>query len=153
MFTTDDPFGARDPFSDRDPFTTADSFATDLAGGSCNGRWAGNIRDLLAQARLETRRPAMKPVTGGWSWPIYTDALSNDVIGTVIAVEYRGSVAFQLYAVEAGNWSLVGFFGLYVDALAELNNWRRYIAVGGSLQSWMAAHPDGVRADVGSVTR
>jgi hypothetical protein len=100
MFTTDDPFGARDPFGDRDPFATSDPFATDLAGGSCVGRWAGSIRELLAQARLETRKPAAAPATGGWSWPVHTVALSDDVIGTVIAVEYRGGVAFQLYAAS-----------------------------------------------------
>jgi hypothetical protein len=71
----------------------------------------------------------------------------------VIRAGWRNRDSYQLYAVEAGNWSLVGLFGLYVDALAEICAWRSYVAVGGSLRSWMAAHPDGVRADTGSVTR
>jgi hypothetical protein len=67
---------------------------------------------------------------------------------TVIRVEVRGRVTHQLYAVDR-SWTLVGIFGLFVDCLAEIATWRRYLAGDGTLAAWVAAHPDGVTVTPG----
>lgn len=63
----------------------------------------------------------------------------------VVHVDWRGRDTYQLYAVTAGTWEMVGVFGLLVDALSELQTWRSFVARGGSLELWKRQHPDGVQ--------
>jgi hypothetical protein len=77
------------------------------------------------------------------SMPLFT-TLVGDVALTVIRVTIDGRYRHQCYAIDARTWSLVGIFGLYMDALCELLAWRRYIDDGGTVAAWQLAHPDGV---------
>jgi hypothetical protein len=109
------------------------------------------IDRLIAEAAAEVAagQPAAPTLT---SAPVYTVEL-GPVTATVIEVNHDGRKTFQLYAIDDEQWSLVGLFGLFVDGLAEIRTWRRYLSAGGSLQTWLAEHPDGVRCDVSAVTK
>lgn len=84
------------------------------------------------------------------SVPVWTVEV-NGLIFTVILINSQGlRQQYQVYAVnsavEAGpEWVMVALTGLYVDALAEIQRWRMYLAAGGSLVDWQRTHPDGVR--------
>jgi hypothetical protein len=80
------------------------------------------------------------------STPVYTVEL-GPVTLTVIKVDFGGRDSYQVYAIDDESWSLVGYFGLFTDALLELRTWRRFAADGHTLQEWLVAHPDGVRVD------
>ena len=107
--------------------------------------WGAAMQEMLASARLEAP-PLPPPSTGSWSWPVFTVTV-GDLILTEVATEYRGGVAYQLYAVDNGavDGVLVGWFGLHVDALREINVWRGFVAGGGTLARWVERHPDGVQ--------
>jgi hypothetical protein len=80
------------------------------------------------------------------SAPLHTVEL-RELTMTVIRVDNNGRDTYQLYAVDDTGWALTGIFGLFMDALAELRRWRRYIAAGGTLAAFAAAHPEGIRPD------
>jgi hypothetical protein len=105
------------------------------------------IDRLIAEAAAEARQPAAPALT---SAPVYTVEL-GPVTATVIEVNHDGRKTFQLYAVSDETWALVGYFGLFTDALLELRAWRRFAAEGHTLQEWLVAHPDGVRVDASGV--
>jgi hypothetical protein len=87
--------------------------------------------------------PAVPAAPTTSSVPVYTSEIGA-LTFTVIGVNLGGRLSYQVYAVEASSWQLVGLFGLFVDALAEINTWRKFIAGGGSLRAWIDAHPEGV---------
>jgi hypothetical protein len=79
--------------------------------------------------------------------PVFTTVVGADLILTVVRVDLVGRrPSFQLYSCGAGHWALTGLFGTIMDACAEVQSWRAYVARGGSLATWQAAHPDGVQA-------
>lgn len=135
-----------DPFAQTDPFVADDGV---FAGGGNNcAEWVAD--DALLAAFAEQLRPQRQPVPSS-SVPVFTERLSGDLVATVIRVEVDHRVAYQVYCVQGVDWCLTGYFGLFCDALGELNTWRRYIAAGGSLDAWKIAYPDGVRPDRSSV--
>jgi hypothetical protein len=77
------------------------------------------------------------------SMPLFT-TIVGDVALTVIRVTIDGRYRHQLYAIDEQTWSLVGIFTLYMDAMSELQRWRRYINTGGTVAAWQLAHPDGI---------
>jgi hypothetical protein len=83
------------------------------------------------------------------SMPVPTTELDG-LTATVIRVDYGGKVGYPLYCVSETTWTLTGIFGLFTDALLELRQWRAYLAEGGSLASWVATHPDGIRPNTTS---
>jgi hypothetical protein len=77
------------------------------------------------------------------SLPLFS-TIVGDVALVVIRVTIDGRYRHQCYAADEHTWSLVGIFGLYMDAMRELLRWRRYIDRGGTVTAWQLAHPDGV---------
>jgi hypothetical protein len=110
---------------------------------------AGILGDPLATLLRDLPDlPAVPPE----SIPVHTIEVSDALTMTVIRVTNRGRQSHQLYAVDDQTWALVAIFGLFVDALAEIRRWRRYLAAGGSLREWSAANPDGCRPDQPMIT-
>lgn len=104
---------------------------------------AGERRTLRPE---ELSGPAVTAALAPVSIPVYTVELDGLTV-TVIRVDLREQITYQLYVVDDSTWALVGLFGLYVDVLAEIRTWRCYLAQGGTLRAWLADHPEGVRPD------
>lgn len=84
------------------------------------------------------------------SLPVHVTELGDTMTACVIRVD-GPNVTHQLYCVDDSTWSLVGVFGLFMDALHEIRQWRRYIAAGGTLAAFTAAHPDGISPERSAV--
>jgi hypothetical protein len=104
---------------------------------------------LIAEAAAELGQPAHAPTLT--SIPVHTTELGDAITACVIRVDHNGRDSYQLYCVDDTAWALTGLFGLFVDALAEIRRWRRYVAAGGTLAAFEAAHPDGIRPDASAV--
>jgi hypothetical protein len=98
--------------------------------------------DAPSRALPLTRCYRFRPDTDT-SGPVFTTA-AGEVILTVIEVRAGGLVGYQCYAVTADTWELVGIHLLYVDALRTVAGFKRYVAEGGTVTDWQAAHPDGI---------
>jgi hypothetical protein len=81
------------------------------------------------------------------SMPLFTLMTISDGNHTALTVIHvRIDAAwerYQCYAVDAGTWTLIGIWTLYVKALKDLILWRDYIEHGGSIATWLADNPDG----------
>jgi hypothetical protein len=113
-----------------------------------DGEFNDCVDILIAEAAAELDQPAPAPALT--SAPLYTVEL-GELTMTVIRVDHNGRDTYQVYAVGDETWSMVALFGLFVDALAEIRTWRRYLFAGGSLQTWMARHPHGITPDASAV--
>jgi hypothetical protein len=99
-------------------------------------------------------QPIAAPALSNWgittppgmtSIPVWTVEVCG-VYFTIILVNVPGTrQQHQIYAVDQDrDWVMVGLVGLYVDALAEIQSWRKYLSGGGTLTSWKKAHPQGI---------
>jgi hypothetical protein len=105
---------------------------------------------LIAEAAAELGQPAHAPTLT--SIPVHTTELGDAITACVIRIDNgTGRDSYQLYCVDDTGWALTGLFGLFVDALAEIRRWRRYVVAGGTLAAFVAAHPDGIRPDASAV--
>jgi hypothetical protein len=77
------------------------------------------------------------------SEPVFTTEF-GDLALAVIRTVVNGLVRHQVYAVAGGTWVLVGVYLLYVDALSCVQDWKTYVAGGGTVAAWNKAHPHGV---------
>lgn len=86
--------------------------------------------------------PVMPPAVVFSSIPVWTDWVGGTLF-TIILVNGKRQT-FQLYAVDLDTWVMVGLFGLFVDALFDVQQWRIFFAEGKTLADWRKANPDGV---------
>lgn len=93
----------------------------------------GAVAGAVAQ-RVNPQPPSSRPV--------HTEVV-GDVALTVISVTVDGQTSFQVYAVSGATWELVAIRGLWTDALIVVNQWRDFLAHGGTLSQWRQANPDG----------
>lgn len=73
--------------------------------------------DPALTALYEGDLPVVVPVPG--HTPVHIADMGNLALTVIRVDDARGRTAYQVYAVESGSWSLVGYFGLLVDALAR----------------------------------
>jgi hypothetical protein len=128
-------------------FLLEDFDVNDLLAESDDHGGLDIIDTLISAAAAELGQPAALT-----SIPVHTTELGDTITACVIRVSGTGRDSYQLYAVDDDQWSLVGLFGLFVDSLQEIRRWRRYIAAGGTLAAFAAAHPHGITPDASAVT-
>jgi hypothetical protein len=75
---------------------------------------------------------------------VRTIKMASGLILTLLEVHLGARVTYQLYAGTTDQ-SLVGLFKALPDAMSAVEAWRQYLAHGGGLAAWLAAHPDGVQ--------
>jgi hypothetical protein len=84
------------------------------------------------------------PASTDSSDPVYTTDIGAAIL-TVLRVCTGAITSYQVYAVAADTWELIGLELLYVDALCAVAGFKKFLTEGGTIADWKTQHPDGIK--------